>query len=187
MFTALYDACVLYPAPLRDLLMELAGTGFFRARWTDEIHKEWIESLLENQPHRERAKLERTRDRMNAAVLDCLVTGYETLIPALTLPDPDDRHVLAAAIQGRADVIVTYNLKHFPGAVLGGYGIEAQHPDEFVSNLIGLDAESVYTAVKEQRARLKNPPKSAEDFLATLEKQSLAQTVAHLRKAIELI
>jgi predicted nucleic acid-binding protein len=186
-FTALYDACVLYPAPLRDLLLELAGTGLFRARWTDEIHNEWIENLLQNEPHRQRAKLERTRDLMNAAVLDCLVTGYEPLIPALTLPDPDDRHVLAAAIQGRADVIVTYNLKHFPDAVLSGYGIQAQHPDEFVSNLIGLDAEAVYTAVKEQRARLKNPPKSAEDFLETLEKQSLAQTAALLRKAVDLI
>jgi predicted nucleic acid-binding protein len=186
-FTALYDACVLYPAPLRDLLMELAGTGLFRARWTNEIHSEWIENLLENEPHRQRTKLERTRDLMNAAVLDCLVIGYEPLIPALTLPDPDDRHVLAAAVQGRANVIVTYNLKDFPEAVLSGYGIEAQHPDEFVSDLIDLNAEAVYTAVKEQRGRLKNPPKSAEDFLVTLEKQSLAQTVAHLRKALELI
>lgn len=186
-FTALYDACVLYPAPLRDLLMELAGTGLFRARWTDDIHNEWIENLLEKEPHRERAKLERTRDRMNAAVLDCLVTGYEALNPALTLPDPDDRHVLAAAIRGGADVIVTYNLKHFPDAILSGYGIKARHPDEFVSNLIDLDAEAVYTAVKEQRARLKNPPKSAEDFLRTLEKHSLVQTVAHLSKALELI
>lgn len=178
---------MLYPAPLRDLLMGLAGAGLFRARWTDEIHNEWIENLLENEPQRQRAKLERTRDLMNAAVLDCLVTGYEELIPALTLPDPGDRHVLAAAIRGRADVIVTYNLKHFPDSVLSGYGIAAQHPDEFVSNLIGLDAEGVYTAVKEQRARLKNPPKSAEEFLETLEKQSLAQTVAHLRKALDLI
>lgn len=186
-FTALYDACVLYPAPLRDLLMELAGTELFRARWTEEIHREWIENLLVNEPRRERAKLERTRDRMNAAVLDCLIKGYEDLIAALTLPDPDDRHVLAAAIQGRVDVIVTYNLKHFPRAVLSGYGIEAQHPDEFVSNLISLHPEVVYTAVKEQRARLKNPPKSAADFLVTLEKHSLAQTVAHLHKALELI
>jgi hypothetical protein len=167
--------------------MELAGTGLFRARWTDEIHTEWIENLLAKEPHRQRVRLERTRDLMNAAVLDCLVTGYETLIPALTLPDPDDRHVLAAAIRGRADVIVTYNLKHFPNTVLSGYGIEAQHPDEFVSGLIGLDPESVYAAVKDQRARLKNPPKSAEEFLKSLEKQSLAQTVAHLRKAIDLI
>jgi hypothetical protein len=125
-FTALYDACVLYPAPLRDLLMGLAGTGLFRARWTDDIHNEWIENLLKNEPHRDRARLERTRNLMNAAVLDCLITGYEPLIPALALPDPDDRHVLAAAIRGRADVIVTYNLKHFPDAILGGYGIAAR-------------------------------------------------------------
>ena len=159
----------------------------FRARWTDEIHREWIENLLEHEPHRERAKLERTRELMNAAVLGCLVTGYEALIPALRLPDADDRHVLAAAIRGRADIIVTYNLKDFPHEVLSGYGIEAQHPDEFVSNLISLEAELVYTTVREQRARLKNPPKSAEDFLAALEKQSLVQTVAELRKAADLI
>lgn len=84
-------------------------------------------------------------------------------------------------------MIVTYNLKHFPDAILSGYGIEAQHPDEFVSTLISLNAEVVYTAVKEQRARLKRPSKSVEDFLVTLENQSLAQTVAHLRKALELI
>ncbi len=167
--------------------MELAQTELFRARWTEEIHKEWIENLLENEPRRERAKLERTRDMMNEAVLDCLISGYEDLISSLTLPDPDDRHVLAAAIRGRADVIVTYNLRHFPETVLSGYGIEAQHPDEFVTNLIGLDASTVYAAAKKQRARLKNPPKTAEDFLATLEKLSLAQTVAHLRKAVELI
>lgn len=186
-FTALYDACVLYPAPLRDLLVSLARTGLFHARWTDEIHNEWIDNLLENESHRDRAKLERTRTLMNAAVRDCLVTGYEDLIPSLTLPDPDDRHVLAAAICGRADVIVTSNLKDFPASVLRVYGIEAQHPDEFVSNLIDLHAETVYSTVKEQRARLKDPPKTVEEFLATLEKQSLAQTVAHLRKAIELI
>ena len=97
--TALCDACVLYPAPLRDLLMYLAQAGLFRARWTEAIHREWIENLLENEPKRDRARLERTRDLMNEAIPDCLVTDYEELIAALTLPDPDDRHVLAAAIR----------------------------------------------------------------------------------------
>lgn len=181
---ALYDACVLYPAPLRDLLMGMAGTGLFRARWTETTHAEWIENLLKNDPRRERAKLERTRNRMNAAVLDCLITGYESLIPTLHLPDPDDRHVLAAAIRGEAEVIVTFNLKDFPRSTLEGYGIEARHPDDFVARLIGLDANAVLAAVREQRARLRNPPSSAEDFLATLERQSLAQTVALLRESI---
>jgi predicted nucleic acid-binding protein len=186
-FTALYDACVLYPAPLRDLLMHLALTDLVRARWTDAIHKEWIENVLEHRPELDRARLERTRDKMNEAVLDCLITGYEDLIAGLSLPDPDDRHVLAAAIRGRADVIVTYNLRDFPADVLRGHGIEAQHPDEFVTNLIDLSPGAVYAAVKRQREMLKNPPKSPEELLATLEQHSLTQTVAHLRGVTELI
>jgi hypothetical protein len=186
-FTALYDSCVLYPAPLRDLLLHLALTGLFRARWTDAIHNEWIENLLKNRPDLSRARLERTRAMMNEAVLDCLVTGYEGLIPDLTLPDADDRHVVAAAIRSRAGVIVTYNLRDFPDAALRPYGIEAQHPDEFVTHLIDLDADAIYAAVKAQREKLRNPPKSAEELIATLEHQSLAQTTTRLRQVIDLI
>src|ERR1700704_3911086 len=102
-YTALLDANVLYPAPLRDLLLQLAVTDLFRAKWTADIHREWIEALLRREPNRDRAALERTRDLMDKATRDCLVGGYEALIPSLTLPDPDDRHVLAAAIIGRCD------------------------------------------------------------------------------------
>lgn len=112
---ALYDACVLYPAPLRDLLMHLAVTDLFRARWTEAIHEEWIRNLLRDRPDLTRDKLERTRDLMNAHVRDCLVIGYESLIPALTLPDPEDRHVRAAAVRCGADVIVTFNPEALPG------------------------------------------------------------------------
>ena len=115
--TALYDACVLYPAPLRDLLMRVALEDLFRARWTDAIHEEWIRSAVANgEISRENA--ERVRGLMNRHVEDCLVTGYEDLIDGLTLPDPDDRHVLAAAIKAGADVIVTFNLRDFPAAEL---------------------------------------------------------------------
>jgi predicted nucleic acid-binding protein len=169
------------------LLLGLAGTGLFRARWTNEIQAEWIENLLRNEPHRERAKLKRTRDLMNAAVLDCLVDNYAALISELTLPDPDDRHVLAAAIQGGANVIVTYNLKHVPHAALSVHEVTALHPDAFIIGLIKTDASLVYTAVREQRARLKNPPKSAQAFLEILAKQSLPQVVARLREAIDEI
>ncbi len=185
--TVIYDACVLYPAPLRDLLMELAQTDLFQARWTDDIHREWIESLLADDPSRDRTRLERTRDMMNGAVRDCLITGYEALIPALSLPDPDDRHVLAAAITGRADLIVTSNLKDFPAASLAPFGVEARHPDDFVAGLLQLDPFPVCAAVKRQRQRLKKPAKTAEELLATLEKLAMPRTVAHLRKAIDLI
>jgi len=113
-YTALLDANVLYPAPLRDLLLQLAVTDMFRAKWTSDIHREWMEALLRNQPHRDRAKLERTRDLMDSSTRDCLVTGYEALISSLHLPDPNDCHVLAAAIVGRCDAIITQNLKDFP-------------------------------------------------------------------------
>jgi hypothetical protein len=95
-FTILYDSCVLYPAPLRDLLMQLALTDLFRAKWTNMIHDEWIRSLLRNRPDLTQERLRRTRDLMNECVRDCIVEGFEPLIEALSLPDPDDRHVLAA-------------------------------------------------------------------------------------------
>jgi len=112
--TALYDACVPYPAPLRDLLMHLAMTDLPAARWTDRIHDQWIGALMIKRPDLTREQLQRTRDLMNAHVYDSLVTEYEGLIGSLDLPDPNDRHVLAAAIHCGASVIVTYNLDDFP-------------------------------------------------------------------------
>ena len=137
-FAAFYDANVLYPAELRNLLMHLALTGLFRAKWSAEVHEEWISSLLLKRSGLTRQKLERTRQLMDQHAIDTLVTGYEDLIPGLQLPDPDDRHVLAAAIRGHATVIVTMNLRDFPPDVLAPLGIEAQHPDEFVLHLLDL-------------------------------------------------
>jgi hypothetical protein len=142
-YTVLFDANVLYPAPMRDVLLQLALTDLFRAKWTDDIHREWIENLLENEPHRDRAALERTRDLMNTNIRDCLITGYEGLIPSLSLPDQDDRHVLAAAIVGRCDAIITQNLRDFPEERLAPFGIEIQHPDDFICNQFALSASAV--------------------------------------------
>lgn len=186
-FTALYDACVLYPAPLRSLLMYLALTDLFRAKWTDEIHEEWMRNVLADYPDMGRQQVERIRDLMNMHVRDCLVTGYEDLIASLTLPDPNDRHVLAAAIKAGADVIVTMNLRDFPEDVLKKYGIEAQHPDIFITHLLDLAAPQVCAAAKKQREGLKNPALSVNDYLQALERQGLAQTVATLRQYAELI
>jgi predicted nucleic acid-binding protein len=180
-FTALYDACVLYPAPLRDLLMQLALTDLYRAKWSPMIHDEWMRNLLRHRPDLTRERLERTRACMDANTRDCLVLGCEALIDALELPDPGDRHVLAAAIHGRADVIVTYNLRHFPPEHLSPYGIEAQHPDEFLAHLIDLAPGPVCAAVRTHRLRLTRPPKTVTEYLETLERQSLSQFVAHLR------
>ncbi len=112
--TAILDACVLYPNGLRSLLMYLAGTDILRARWTELINEEWMRNVENNCPGMTRERTERIRNLMNAHVLDSVVTNFEDLIPGLTLPDPDDRHVLAAAIRGGADLIVTFNLADFP-------------------------------------------------------------------------
>ena len=116
--------------------MWLALTDLFKARWTDEIHDEWMRNVLENRPDLTLSQLIRTKNLMNANVRGCLVTGYESLIPTLELPDPGDRHVLAAAIRVGADFIVTFNLKDFPEEALAPYGVEAIHPDEFSLYLI---------------------------------------------------
>lgn len=179
-FVALFDACVLYPAPLRDLLLRLALTGLFRARWTDDIHDEWTRNVVKARPELAQ-RLAGTRKLMNDAVEDALVSGYQPLIDGLTLPDKDDRHVLAAAITGRADVIVTYNLKDFPASVLGQFDIEAQHPDVFIRHTLSLDAPMALSAIRAQRAALKNPVYSVSDFLDTLQRQQLPETVAFLK------
>ncbi|WLI11053.1 MULTISPECIES: PIN domain-containing protein [Pseudomonas] len=175
-FTAVYDACVLYPAPLRDFLMWLALSGRFRARWSLEIHNEWKRNLLKNRPDLTIEQLDRTSDLMDQAIPDACVSGYEKLIEGLTLPDIDDRHVLAAAIRCNASVIVTFNQKDFPDETLGPFGIEVQHPDEFVDNLFDLDPAAVVAAAQRQRKQLKMPPMDVATYLDLLLRQGLIQS-----------
>jgi len=185
--TVVYDACVLYPAPLRSFLMYLAMTDLYRARWTNDIHEEWMRSVQKGYPDFTRQQAERIRDLMNAHVLDCIVTGYETLIPSLTLPDPDDRHVLAAAIHCEAQIIVTFNLKDFPVDALKPYHIQARHPDDFLRHQLALAPNIVCAAARRQRQSLKNPPMNVDTYLAALERQALAKTVSSLREFAELL
>src|SRR5712692_9044008 len=181
-FAVFYDASVLYPSELRNLLMHPPLTGLFRAKWSAAVHEEWIRALLRRRPDLSRKKLERTRMLMDLHAADALVTGYEDLIEGLELPDPDDRHVLAAAIRGGAHVIVTANLRDFPAKILGQFGIEPQHPDEFVLHLLDLAPGLVARAARDHRESLKNPPKTIEQYLDALRAQGLTQTVSVLRE-----
>ena len=174
-FTVVYDACVLYPAPLRDLLMWLGLSGSFRARWSAQIHDEWKRNLLVNRPDLTSAQLDRTSALMDLAIPDSRVSGHESLIPGLTLPDTDDRHVLAAAIRCKASVIVTFNEKDFPASALAPYGLEALHPDNFICKVFELDREAVVAAAQRQRAQLKNPALDVDRYLDVLQRQGLVQ------------
>jgi hypothetical protein len=124
---------------------------------------------------------------MDAAVLDCLVTGHEPLITGLTLPDPDDRHVLAAAIACQAGVIVTYNLRDFPDSELARFGIEVQHPDAFIRHLFDLSPAAVCQTVKELRSDLRKRPKTVQELLDIFLAAGLAETVSALEAMTTLL
>lgn len=181
---AFFDANVLYPSGLRNFLMHLALTGLFRAHWSDEVHEEWIRNLLKNRPDLTPEKLARTRQLMDEALPEALVTGYEHLIDSIVLPDPDDRHVVAAAIQSDAGVIVTQNLADFPDGVLGRFNLEAQHPDDFIVALLDVSADLVLEAAKNHRASLQNPAKTTDEYLSELGGQGLCKAVAALRRRV---
>jgi predicted nucleic acid-binding protein len=181
-FTVIYDACVLYPAPLRDLLIRLASKGLVRARWTDRILDESFRNILANRPDLVPGSLDRTRELMNRALRDVLVTGHEGLIEGLSLPDPDDRHVLAAAIRAGAQVIVTMNLDDFPESALAPFSVEALHPDDFVIHQIDLAPGLVCSVIAEQAAALKNPRRTVGEVLDSLRGCGLIRSVARLRE-----
>lgn len=179
-YTVLLDACVMYPAPLRSYLMYLATTGLYRARWTNQIHDEWIRNLLKNRPDLNAEQLERTKQLMNKHSPDCLVEGYESLIDGIVLPDVDDRHVVAAAIKGQAEGIVTFNLKDFPNKVLEPMGLTAIHPDTFLSDMFELSQSAAIQAAQAQRRSLKNPPMTTDEYLDCLMRQKLPTFVSKL-------
>lgn len=185
--SALYDANVLYSEPVRDILMQIAVLDLVSAKWSADIHKEWMEALIRDKPDLKPKRLERIRDRMDSHVRDCVVTGYEELIPKLNLPDSNDRHVLAAAITGGCDLVVTYNLKDFPATELKTYGIEARHPDAFLLDLFSHEPVAVLSAFRTVRARLKKPARTASEYLDVLDHRGLVNTVAEIRHYRTLI
>jgi hypothetical protein len=124
---------------------------------------------------------------MNAHAGGSLVAGFEHLIDTLTLPDPDDRHVLAAAFHCGASAIVTYNLADFPAASLAPFDIEAQHPDAFIGTLLDVDEAAVCAATRRHRLSLRKPAKSVAEYLKTLARHHLTDTVAALRLLTDLL
>lgn len=177
---ALYDANVLYSSVSRDFLVRLAISGAVRARWSSRIQDEWVRNLLIRRTDLKRESLERTCRLMNNAVRDSLVTGYEPLIKKLSLPDPDDRHVLAAAIRGEAGVIVTHNIKDFPGRVLEAYGIQATRPDPWVTGLLDTVPDLVCAAARAHRRALQNPPRARDEYLDSLRRSNFPRTADRL-------
>ena len=187
-YTALLDACVLFPVAVCDSLMSVAATGLYAPKWTQRIEDEWTRSL-EQKSGRPPGSYNVRRDAMRDAAPDWEVPEQASMriAPCLQLPDPDDVHVLAAAIAGHADCIVTANLKDFPDDALAPFGIQVIHPDEFLIAQMDLDSLSVLAAFKEQRARLNNPAYTPSAFADALERNALVLTAQRLREAAALI
>ncbi len=187
-YTAFLDANVLYSAAIRDICMEVALANIYRAKWSARVHDEWIEALLRNRPDLERAKLDRTRDLMDRSIPSATVSGYAPLVESIPLAnDPDDRHVVAAAIVGECDLIVTSNLSHFPNETLRRFGLEAQRPDDFLANQLDLEPCTFCAAVRRARIGKRHPSYSVEEYLFNLIQQELVVTVAGLRPYAHLL
>jgi PIN domain len=182
-FVVVYDANVFYPDALRDLHIRVALTGLVQAKWTLQIVDEALTALGRNRPDIPAARLEVLGPLINDSVPDCLVTGYEPLIEGLKLPDPDDRHVLAAAIKANAQVIVTANLRDFPPQDLAPWNIEAKSPDDFMLDQISIDEKTVFACVQQIVDSRKRRPKTMNDLLGQLERHGLVRSVAALRSS----
>jgi predicted nucleic acid-binding protein len=183
-FTALIDACILYPVPVIDLLLILAEKNLYKPKWTHQIFNEFKSNLLKNRQDLTESQLDKRIAAMNDSFPEANVLYFEKLIEGLSLPDPKDRHVLAAAIRCQADVIITNNLRDFPKHYLQEFDIEAQSADDFIMNAIDLDPELVLQSFNEQVSKLKNPPKSKLEVLESLKKCLLIKTSERIKSLV---
>lgn len=176
MFSALLDTCVLVPSRARDVLLEIASTSVYRPLWSTEILAELdrtLRLLLAKRgasPEETDAYLTRLFRQMETAFPDALVTGWEPLVATVQLPDPDDRHVVAAAWAGRADVIVTDNLADFPPGALPA-PLFRQSLDDFLLDSLDLHPTQVVTAVRAvaRRTGRSGPAMTASNVAAYLQ------------------
>ena len=174
---AVLDANVLYPAPLRDFLLNLAEQNCYNPKWTNEIHQEWIKNLLLNRKDLKLKQLTRTVNLMNGAFPFSEVINFTSIIPKLELPDQNDRHILAAGIKSKADYIVTNNLKDFPNSYLKQFDIQSISPDNFVMKLFNENSRKVNEALENQLNSLKNPPMTKSQLKIKLMKNGLTKTM----------
>jgi len=186
-FTAFFDANVFYGARLRSLILHLAQTKLFRARWSDAVHEEWVGNLLKNRPDLTAGDLAKTRRMMDAAVLDALVTGYEPLVAAMDLPDPDDRHALAAAVACRASCIVMFNLTDFPPDRLAPHGLHAVHPDDFLLDIESIDPAAFADAVREDLDHYRAPPLDLPEYVAALLRAGVPRIAEQIGKLAPIL
>lgn len=188
-FSAVLDACVLVPSVLRDVLLELGAASAYRPLWSRAIEEEVERAILRIHARCDRDVEEslsyvmRLRKQMNQALPDAQVGGWEHILAAVPeMRDPNDRHVVAAALAGRADVIVTFNLKDFEQEVLPGC-LFSQSPDDFLLDLLDLHPDRVAAAMEavSSRSGRKGPKWTVEEVVHRLEREGLKEFAATYR------
>ena len=167
--------------------MRLGLAGLYRARWTTDISEEWVRNVNKKNPHISRDKLEKVSAKMNYAILDALIENYSYLISKLSLPDPNDRHVLAAAIHGKVDLIITFDLKDFPEKPLAPYRLRSVHPDEFLCDIFDMSPTKVLATLRTMREKRNRPALSARDFIEKLKRQGLPKFYSLVSPYTQLI
>ena len=181
---AVFDACTLYPFHLRNVIVQAAVDRLVEARWTDAIHDEWIRNLGTGPPTIPIARLDRTRRLMNEALPTAMVSGYEDHVAAVNLPDPNDRHVVAAGIATGASIILTWNLRHFPANELRKFGLRKETPDAFLAHLYDQVPGLMIGSLANARRNLTMSRVSASDFIDILRNQKLIQLAKRAQRHV---
>lgn len=181
-YTCVLDTNVVYPIEIRDLLFWFAHYDLFTPKWSHNIFSEWERVMLRKEVFQEEAT--KRINKANQAFPDALVVNYESLIDGLTLPDTDDRHVLAAAIKTNANIIVTNNLKDFPKEYLATFGLSAKSPDNFLTDIIDLNPDTATKAFKELVLNRRNPDLDEFEVLDIMRKQGLKNAADYLHSQL---
>jgi predicted nucleic acid-binding protein len=177
-FTCVLDTNVIYPIEIRDVLFWFAFYELFTPKWSKHVFDEWHQVMLNKHASEEEAQ--RRIEKAHLAFPDALVLNYEPLIAGLTLPDPKDCHVLAAAIKTNANVIVTNNLKDFPADYLAQFGLVAKSADDFISDIIDLNHDQAVQAFRRLVLNRRNPDLDEYQVLDQLRKNGLKQAADYL-------
>ncbi len=181
-FTAVLDTNIIYPIEIRDVLFWFAHYELFTPKWSNNIFDEWKRVMKQKGIKEEEIK--KRVDMANLAFPDAFVFNYEPLIETLTLPDINDRHVMAAAIKTNANVIVTNNLKDFPDKYLATFGLSAKSADDFITDIIDLNHDKAVEAFRKLVLNRRNPDLDEFEVLDVLRKNGLEDSAHYLHSLI---
>ncbi|WP_225732003.1 MULTISPECIES: PIN domain-containing protein [unclassified Nocardia] len=179
------DTCVLYPAHLRDTILRLAEADLIQPLWSAEILFELRRNLCARCDGDDAAaKVDRLISTLKGFFTDALVEGYEDLVERME-NHPKDRHVLAAALYGGADVLLTFNLKDFEVRPIGEGFPELSHPDAFLLDMLDLAPGQVIKLLRRQVAEHKRPPKHIQGLLDVLDRSGVPGFAAEVRRRLD--